>query len=141
MCVKRIFKRCGKIATVNRKAYFGNGREVEIGDGSGIGENCHLLNDIKIGSQVMMGPDVYIVGNAENHEFLRTYIPMGMQGKRIAGRTIIEDDCWIEARVVMTAGQHIKKGSIVAADAVLTKDFEEYSIVGGNPAKLIKTRR
>ena len=47
ICCHHIFKRCGAIVTVNRKAYFGNGSEIEIGDDSGIGANCHLPNDIK----------------------------------------------------------------------------------------------
>lgn len=55
-------------------------------------------------------------------------------------KTIIEDDCWIEPHVIMTPGRHIKKGSIIAAGSVLTKNSEEYSIVGGNPARVIKKR-
>ena len=137
---KNIFKKCGKLTTVNRGVYFGNGRDVEIGDYSGLGSNNHLPNNIKIGNYVMMGPDVYIVGNGENHCYKRIDIPMCDQGKQIVNPTIIEDDCWIGARVIMTSGRHVSKGSIVAAGAVLTKDFEAYSIVGGNPAQLIKKR-
>ncbi|MCS2954264.1 hypothetical protein AAH021_23755 [Bacteroides thetaiotaomicron] len=40
----------------------------------------------------------------------------------------------------MNAGRTIKKGTIIAAGSVVTKDFPEYSIIGGNPAKLIKSR-
>lgn len=54
--------------------------------------------------------------------------------------TIIEDDCWIGVRSILTPGRHIKKGSIIAAGAIVTKDFDEYSIIGGNPAHLIKKR-
>lgn len=133
--------KCGTITTIDTHAYFGNGCEVEIGDESGIGAYNHLPNNIKIGKYVMMGPDVYIVGNGENHRFDNTDTPMCRQGKTVPITTIIDDDCWIGARVVMTAGRHVRKGSIVAAGAVLTKDFEEYSIVGGNPAKLLKKRK
>lgn len=38
--VKHIFKKCGKITTINRLAYFGSGRDIEIGDYSGIGAKC-----------------------------------------------------------------------------------------------------
>lgn len=44
-------------------------------------------------------------------------------------------------RTFMTPGRHVKEGTIVGACAVLTKDFEPYSVVGGNPAKLIKMRK
>lgn len=55
--------------------------------------------------------------------------------------TIIDDDCWIGLRVIMAPGHHIGKGSILSAGSVVTKDVEPYSIVGGNPAKLIKNRK
>ena len=76
--MKQILHKCGKIATVDTHAYFGNGRDVEIGDGSGIGAYNHLPNNIKIGNDVMMGPDIYIVSN--NHSFDRIDIPMNKQG-------------------------------------------------------------
>ena len=52
----------------------------------------------------------------------------------------IEDDVWIGRNVLMTPGRHIAKGSIIAAGCVLTKDFPEYSIIGGNPGKFIRSR-
>lgn len=55
-------------------------------------------------------------------------------------QTVIEDDCWIGTRVIMTPGRKIGKGSILAAGAIVTKDVEPYSIVGGNPARVIKKR-
>lgn len=121
-------------------AYFGTGKGIEIGDYSGIGENCVIPNNTIIGKYVMMAPDVHIVAN--NHNFSDTEKPMCFQGSPSNPPvTVIEDDCWIGVRVVMTPGRHVKKGSIVAAGAVLTKDFDEYSIVGGNPAKLIRKRK
>lgn len=137
-CVKRIFKKCGNISTVNRMVYFGNGYEVEIGDGSGLVANNHIPNNIKIGKYVMMGPNIYIFRS--NHRFARIDIPMCYQGEEDGVPSIIEDDCWIGANVIMTPGRRIRKGSIVGAGSVLTKDFEEYSIVAGNPAKLIRKR-
>lgn len=139
-CVKHIFKYCGKISTMDRGAYFGDGHGIEIGDYSGIGENCVVPNNTIIGKYVMMAPNVHIVAN--NHNFSDLEIPMCFQGSgEIPPVTRIEDDCWIGTRVIMTPGRHVKKGTIVAAGSVLTKDFEEYSIVGGNPAKLIKKRQ
>ena len=135
--MKGIFKKCGKISTIDRCAYLGNGFEVEIGDYSGIGANCFLPNNIKIGKYVMMAPEVFIAKN--NHRFDKTATPMCFQGASENGITIIEDDCWIGRRVIMTPGRHIKKGSIIATGSVLTKDFDEYSIIGGNPAHIINT--
>ena len=55
-CARRIFKKCGKITTIDRHAYFGNGSEIEIGDYSGIGENCVVPHNTRIGRYVMMAP-------------------------------------------------------------------------------------
>lgn len=139
-CCRRIFKYCGKVSTIDRHAYFGDGRDIEIGDYSGIGENCVIPNNTIIGRYVMMAPEVHIVAN--NHTFSDTEKPVCFQGS-VEGKTptIIDDDCWIGLRVIMTPGHHIGKGCILAAGSVVTKDVEPYSIVGGNPAKLIKNRK
>ena len=54
--------------------------------------------------------------------------------------TIIEDDVWIGRGVMMTPGRVVKRGSVIAAGCVLCKDFPEYSVIGGNPSKFIKSR-
>lgn len=50
-----------------RKAVFGSGRNLEIGDNSGLGLNCNIPGNTIIGKNVMMGPNVYILG--QNHAF------------------------------------------------------------------------
>ena len=57
------------------------------------------------------------------------------------GDIIIGNDVWIGRDVHMTPGRTIADGSIIAMASVLTKDFPPYSVVGGNPAKLIKSRK
>lgn len=123
---------------IMRCAVFGSGRNIEIGDNSGLGAYCHMPSDTCIGRNVMMGPEVYILGR--NHAFDRTDIPMIEQGFLENKQTVIEDDVWIGRQVLMTPGRVIKKGSIIAAGTVLCKDFDEYSIVGGNPARFIRKR-
>ena len=86
----------------------------------------------------MMGPNCCILNS--NHIFDRIDIPMIEQGSVIGKRIIIEDDVWIGQNVIMTAGRHISKGSVIGAGCLLCKDFPEYSIVGGNPSKLIRSR-
>lgn len=138
ICCKNIFKYCGKNVNIERGASFGNGLDVEIGDNSGLGRYCHVPSNIKIGKDVMMAPKVFILDI--NHAFDDVSIPMRLQGTKLAKRTIIEDDVWIGRQVLMTPGRHIKRGTIIAAGTVLTKDFPEYSIVGGNPSRLIRSR-
>lgn len=139
--VRRIFKKCGYNVNVERKAHFGSGREVEIGNNSGIGQNCNIPSNTIIGNDVMMGPNCFII--KYNHSFDRTDIPIRMQGYQSQGnvQTVIEDDVWIGMNVLMTPGRHISKGSIVGGGTLLCKDFPEYSIIGGNPSRLIKCRK
>lgn len=135
---KRIFKKCGKIRTINRKVSFASGRNIEIGDDSGIGANTTLPSNTIIGSNVILSRRCFILNR--NHSFDRTDIPIIEQGFKEMKQTVIEDDCWIGMNSLLTPGRWVKKGTIVAMGSVLTKDFPEYSIVGGNPAKLIKSR-
>lgn len=138
-CVHHIFARCGRIRTVNRKVYFHRGAYIEMGDNSGIGADCDIPEDLVIGNNVMISRNVFILNR--NHRYDRIDIPINDQGYYDAKKTIIEDDVWIGLRSILTPGRHVRKGSIVAMGSVLTKDFPEYSVVGGNPAKLIKSRK
>lgn len=139
---QHIFLKCGKVSTINRNIYFGNGKDVIIGDYSGIGANCSIPNDINIGKYVMMGPDLYCI--TYGHEVSDTSTPMCFQGhveKPIDSNIVIEDDVWIGAKVIISKSRHIGKGAILAAGAVVVKDVPEYAIVGGNPAKVIRMRK
>lgn len=138
---KRIFKKCGKKVNIERRAWFGTGVDVEIGDCSGIGVNSHIFNNTIIGKNVMMGPNCYML--EKTHIFDRVDIPMMCQGswtdfKR--DKVIIGDDVWIGRDVMIIGSREIKTGSIVGARCVLSKSFPEYSIIGGNPSKVIRSR-
>lgn len=137
-CCKRIFKKCAKKVNVGQGARFGNGKNIQIGFNSSIGINAKVPNNIIIGENVMMGLNVTIFQS--NHAFDRLDIPMTKQGYKTYPPMVIEDDVWIGSNAIILAGRTIKKGTIIAAGTVLTKDFPEYSIVGGNPSRLIKSR-
>lgn len=140
MCARRMFKKCGHISTIDRHAYFGTGSQIEMGDFSGIGAYCVVPGNTIIGRYVMMAPEVHIVNN--NHRISSTEIPMCMQGADTDHPpTVIEDDVWLGVRAILTPGHRIGQGSVVAAGAVVTKDVAPYSVVGGNPAKIIKSRK
>jgi maltose O-acetyltransferase len=138
LLVKHIFKKVGKNVNVEKGARFGSGEGIEIGDNSGIGINAVIPSNTIIGRDVMMGPNVYVL--TRNHKHDAIDVPMRVQGYTDNLPLIIEDDVWIGRDVLILPGKIIKKGSIVGAGCVLTKNFPAYSIVGGNPSKLIKTR-
>lgn len=116
------------------------GGRIEIGSGSSIANNCSLSGEsagIFIGEHVMIAPGCVLV--AFNHGFSRIDIPMVKQPNDEAP-IYIENDVWIASNCTITKGVRIGKGSIIAANSVVTKDVLPYSIVGGIPAKLIKSR-
>lgn len=137
-CCRHIFLYCGKNANVERMAFFASGLNIELGENSSIGIKAVVPGDIKIGKNVMMGPNCYIFNT--NHVFDRTDIPMIEQGQTLRMQNVIGDDVWIGQQVIFTPGRTVKRGSIIGAGTVLCKDFDEYSIIGGNPSKLIRKR-
>lgn len=106
------------------------------------------IEHLEIGSYVSIAPDVhFILGGEHQTETLFTYplrsvttgnhTPEDAQSK---GAIIVEDEAWIGYGATILSGVRIGKGSIVAAKSVVTKDVPPYSIVAGNPAKVIKYR-
>jgi maltose O-acetyltransferase len=135
---KQIFKSIGINVNIEKKSYFGSGLGVQIGDNSGIGVSCRIPDEIIIGKDVMMGPGCHIFSS--NHNFNRKDIPIRLQGYQQNKLTVIDDDVWIGQNVTFTPGRHVAKGSVIGACTLLCKDFPEYSVVGGNPSKLISVR-
>lgn len=133
-----IFKKMAQDAHVWRKAYFALGTNIEIGSESSLGTNCVVPDDIIIGNNVMMGPNCYIFH--ANHKTDDISIPMNRQGRSLHKRTIIEDDVWIGRNVTMTPGRVIKRGTIIGACCLLCRNFPAYSVIGGNPSVLLKSR-
>lgn len=135
---KGLFKSAGRDINIEHGAYFGKGNELSIGNRSGIGLNARIQGPVSIGDHVMMGPEVHIY--TRNHDFSRRDIPMIDQGDTISEPVIIGDDVWIGARSIILPGVTVGNGAIIAAGSVVTKSVAPYTIVGGNPAKLIKER-
>lgn len=87
----------------------------------------------------MMGSDVVIF--TMNHRADRTDIHMGAQGMTEKRKVTIGNDGWIGQRVMIMPGVTIGDGCIIAAGAVVTKGIPPYSIAGGVPARVLKSRK
>jgi acetyltransferase-like isoleucine patch superfamily enzyme len=110
---------------------------IHIGKDSLIGEYTVIRGQggVTIGDRVFTSPFTQLL--AVNHVFDRPDLPFIEQGITAEGITI-EDDVWLGAGAIVTDGVRIGHHSIVAAGAVVTKNIEPYSVVGGIPAHLIK---
>jgi maltose O-acetyltransferase len=111
---------------------------VRLGDRSGLGIASHMKGPVTIGSDVMMGPEVVIF--TTDHAFEDTNRPMREQGMSATRPVIIEDDVWIGQRAMILPGVSVGRGAVIAAGAVVTKDVPPNSMVGGNPAKVLRFR-
>lgn len=138
--VRRFFYRMsginiGKGSTIHTGAKFYNPKNISIGIDSIIGEGVVLdgRDKLFIGNHVDVGSEVMIY-NAEHDIHSDDFHPINEP-------VVVEDYVFIGPRAMVLPGATIKKGAIVAAGAVVTKDVEEYSIVGGVPAVVIGERK
>ncbi len=114
--------------------------DFRIGNNSGVGDRAMIGFAVAIGDNVMIGKDLKIF--TSNHNTKRTDIPMCKQGFCPISPLTIGNDVWICDSVIITPGcSSIGDGSIIAAGAVVTSDVEPYTVVGGNPARVIKRRK
>ncbi len=103
-----------------------------------VGSGTQIYSMVSIGDYSMIGPDVLIIGG--DHRFDIINCPMIFSGRDLQKKTIIGKDVWIGARSIINRGVVIGDGAIIAANSVVTKNVEPFSIVGGSPAKFIKYR-
>lgn len=117
--------------------YVGDGSDVHIGSRCQINSGCRLTR-VVIGNSVMIGPDVVVIGKLHATDDLT--VPMVEQGSFERRPTEIEDDVWIGARAILMPGVRVGTGAIVGAGAVVTRDVDERTVVGGVPARFLKRR-
>lgn len=114
-----------------------HGGSIEIGNDNFIGERVQIQGKgrVKIGDRCMFSANVFI--SSSNHDcsdpFSKTYLIHEIKNPVLIGNSV-----WIGANSVVTAGVRLGNFSIVAAGSVVTKDVDDYTIVAGVPAKLIK---
>lgn len=108
---------------------------------------CGEISDVHIGAFCSIASSVVIQEFYHNYNMVTTYninsniIGEPVPNEKISkGPIIIEDDVWIGSNSVILSGVKIGRGSIIGAGSVITKDIEPYSIVGGNPAKILRKR-
>ncbi|MEJ2045170.1 MAG: acyltransferase [Reinekea sp.] len=118
---------------------FSPNNKIVIGNDVGINSGTVILSDIIIGNDVLIAPRCGFINRGEH-----TYDVCGQtifDGPRSRSELItINDDVWIGYGSTILGGVTINEGAIVAAGSVVINDVPEYSIVAGNPARVINRR-
>lgn len=125
----------GKNVTVAHNCFI-SPIELKVGDNCWLGVNNFICGKIEIGNDVHLGPNVSLPGAGHN---IDSNLPLSSSGSVIEG-TLLEDFVWVGSNSTIIDGVTIGKGAVVAANSVVTKDVEPWSIVAGVPAKFIKYR-
>ena len=135
-CAAHLLKDVGVGINIERGAKLQS--EISLGDFSGLGVGSDINGRVIIGKNVLMAPEVVIY--TVNHNYIDKNYTIISQGYSDEQPVVIEDDVWLCRRAMIMPGVHIGKGAVVAAGAIVTKDVPPYSVVGGNPAKVIRYR-
>lgn len=112
---------------------------LHISDNVSINRNFFInaRGHVEIGENSLIGP--YVTIYSTNHNYSSVDIAIREQGQN-EKKVCIGKDVWIGAKSIILPGVIIGDGAIIGAGSIVTKNVEAYSIVGGNPAKLIKYR-
>jgi acetyltransferase-like isoleucine patch superfamily enzyme len=109
--------------------------DIIIGDRCAITSRVKLVGPVKLGNLVTIGSGAQITGLTHNFEDVTR--PIKDQGVA-PNITIVEDNVWIGGNSVIIQGLRIGTHCIIASGSVVTRDVPSYSVVAGNPARVIK---
>lgn len=135
---------------INRMANLVNAENMDIGNNFLLGAyaiiDANDSNGVFIGNNVGIAKGVYM--RASNHKMYRIDVPIFEQGHEAATvafgdstySIVIDDDVWIGAHAILVSGAKIGKGSVISAGALVSNEIPPYSIVAGNPGRVISNR-
>ncbi len=105
--------------TTNAMLNAGEQGVIEIGDDSGIGNNCVL--------------------RASAHSYRDPNRPFKSQ-EIVPGKIVVEDDVWVAANCTLLPGTHLERGCVVSSGSVVGGRVKAFSVIAGNPARVIARR-
>lgn len=126
----------GKKSVIEDYTIINNGMEdIFIGDYTHVTSRVKLVGPVTLGNYVTIGSGAQITGLT--HNYLDVTRPIAKQGVT-PNRTVVEDDVWIGGNSCINQGITIGTHSIIASGSVVTKNVPPYSVVGGNPARILR---
>ena len=128
-------KKCGKNLMIGRDVTFFNPQNLFLGDNVYIAKSVWInsYKKINIGNEVLISPNVIITSG--KHTFVNKSF---RYGEPIGIPIEIKNGTWIGANSVISAGSKIGKGCVVSAGSIVNGKFDDFIMVGGNPARYIK---
>ncbi|AKP67457.1 transferase [Companilactobacillus ginsenosidimutans] len=142
--IKDLFGKSGERLTINGKFSAVYGSHIQVGDDVFINGNCTFQdsNLITLGNRVIIAPDTKLYCGEHSLDATKRFGTRPDGSRYLITYTepiSIGDDVWIGGNVTIIAGVHIGNNVIVGAGAVVTKDVPDNTVVGGVPAKKIKS--
>ena len=108
---------------------------VDIGEDTLIGVGSVVIGPVSIGRDVLLAQ--HVVVSALNHDFRDPSLPVRLQG--VSTEPIhIADGAWVGASAVILPGVRVGRNAVVAAGAIVTDDVPDFSVVVGNPARVVR---
>jgi acetyltransferase-like isoleucine patch superfamily enzyme len=123
--------------------------KIVIGAHTSLQRHCSVVGDVEIGRGCLFAPNVFVSSGAHHFDTWPA-LPIRVQEERrsadpalrpLDSRTVqIGDDCWLGVNAVVQPGVTVGRGAVIGANAVVTRDVPPYSVVGGVPARLLRSR-
>ena len=144
--LKEMFGSIGTKVSIGHSFICDYGCNIHIGNNVTVNTGCTFVdcNKITIGNNVLIAPNVQIYTATHPIDLNERLAPVETDdGVDYIRRTFalpvtIEDGCWIGGGVIILPGITIRKGSVIGAGSVVTKNIPPDSLAAGNPCKVIR---
>lgn len=136
--IKTLAKKCGDNVSIHPGVIILSPEKLTIGDNVSIHPWCYIdaVGEIEIGNDVSIAHGTTILSSTHNYQDDINIKDQGLSYKK----TVINNNVWIGAKVTVIYGIIVKSGVVIGANSLVNKDIKENLIVGGVPAKIIKSR-
>lgn len=136
------FMSIGKNVIIHKNCFLSDVNRISIGNNVYIGPSSRLFGkgEIQIGNGVVLGEEVLVFSSNHNYdsENQKTF---PFDTNNIEKKVIIDDYAWIGSRAIILPGVRVGLGTVVGAGSVVTKSFDNNSILAGNPARKVGERK
>jgi len=134
--LRELLGSCGEALAVEPTFRCDYGFNIHVGENFYANYDCVILDvcEVRIGANCLLAPGVHIY--TATHPLAAELRRTGAEfGKPVS----IGDDVWLGGRSIVNPGVRIGDGAVVASGSVVTRDVPPRSLVGGNPARILKT--